>query len=70
MNYIAVCTPARDQVHTNYTYCMVNMVGAFKAGQDGLADAWKINDKRIDCTYKVSDQVSGMVKVKLLGEKP
>ncbi len=26
MNYIAVCTPARDQVHTNYTYCMVNMV--------------------------------------------
>jgi len=26
MNYIAVCTPARDQVHTNYCYCMVNMV--------------------------------------------
>jgi len=26
MNYIAVCTPARDMVHTNYTYCMVNMV--------------------------------------------
>ncbi len=44
-----------------------NMVGAFKAGQDGLADAWKINDKRIDCTYKVSDQCLGMVKVKLVG---
>ncbi len=26
MNYIAVCTPARDMVHTNYTYCMVNLV--------------------------------------------
>ena len=26
MKYIAVCTPARDMVHTNYTYCMVNMV--------------------------------------------
>ncbi len=47
-----------------------NMVGAFKAGQDGLADAWKINDKRIDCSYKVSSQLGGMVKVKLLGEKP
>jgi hypothetical protein len=47
-----------------------NMSGAFKAGQDGLADAWKINDKRIDPTYKVSDQILGMVKVKLLGEKP
>lgn len=46
-----------------------NMVGAFKAGQDGLADAWKINDKRIDCSYKVSSQLGGMVKVKLLGEK-
>ena len=47
-----------------------NMIGAFKAGQDGLADAWKVNDKRIDCSYKVSDQLGGMVKVKLLGEKP
>ena len=26
MKYIAVCTPARDMVHTNYTYCMVNMI--------------------------------------------
>jgi len=43
-----------------------NMIAAFKAGQDGLADAWKINDKRIDCDYKVSQQKGGMVKVKLL----
>ena len=47
-----------------------NMVGSFKAGQDGLADAWGVNDARIDCSYKVSDQLGGMVKVKLLGEKP
>ena len=26
MNYVAVCTPARDMVHTNFTYCLVNMV--------------------------------------------
>ena len=25
-NYIAVCTPARDMVHANFTYCLVNMV--------------------------------------------
>lgn len=43
-----------------------NMIAAFKAGQDGLADAWKINDKRIDCDYRVSQQKGGMVKVKLL----
>ena len=44
-----------------------NMIGAFKAGQDGLADAWKINDKRIHCDYKVSEQKGGMVKIRLLG---
>jgi crossover junction endodeoxyribonuclease RusA len=43
-----------------------NMIAAFKAGQDGLADAWKINDKRINCTYKISQQRGGMVKVKVL----
>ena len=25
-NYIAVCTPARDMVHTMYSYDLVNMV--------------------------------------------
>ena len=43
-----------------------NMIAAFKAGQDGLADAWNINDKRINCTYKFSQQKGGMVKVKVL----
>lgn len=43
------------------------MQGAFKAGQDGLADAWGINDNFIDCTYKISEQKLGMIKVRLLG---
>ena len=43
-----------------------NMVGAFKAGQDGLADAWKVNDNRMTCTYKISDQKLGMIKVRLI----
>jgi hypothetical protein len=30
MTIIAVCTPARDMVHTQYAYCLVNMV-AFHA---------------------------------------
>jgi len=42
------------------------MIAAFKAGQDGLADAWKINDKLIISTYKVSQQRGGMVKVRVL----
>ena len=44
-----------------------NMIGSFKAGQDGLADAWNINDNRIKCEYKVSQQIGGMIKVRLLG---
>jgi len=26
IKYIAVCTPARDMVHSNFTFCLVNMV--------------------------------------------
>lgn len=26
IKYIAVCTPARDMVHANFTFCLVNMV--------------------------------------------
>lgn len=46
-----------------------NMIAAFKAGQDGLADAWKINDRRIVCEYKFNQQKIGMVKVKLITEE-
>ena len=44
-----------------------NIIGSFKNGQDGLADAWKVNDKRFRPVYKFSDQKLGMVKVRLLG---
>ena len=46
-----------------------NMIAAFKAGQDGLADAWKVNDRRIVCEYKVNQQKIGMVKIKLITEE-
>ena len=46
-----------------------NMIAAFKAGQDGLADAWKVNDRRIVCEYKVNQQKLGMVKIKLITEE-
>jgi crossover junction endodeoxyribonuclease RusA len=49
---------------------MDNMVAAFKAGQDGMADAWTVDDYYIKCIYKVSDQKLGMVKVRLLSEAP
>ena len=44
-----------------------NMIGAFKHGRDGMALAWNVNDKRFRCSYKVSDQIGGMVKVRLIG---
>lgn len=28
-----------------------NIIAAFKAGQDGIADAWKINDREFEITY-------------------
>lgn len=46
-----------------------NMIAAFKAGQDGLADAWKVNDRRIVCEYKLNQQKLGMVKIKLITEE-
>ena len=42
INYIAVCTPARDMVHANYTFCLVNMV-AFHTINTMDAVALKIN---------------------------
>jgi len=40
--YIAVCTPARDMVHSNYTFCLVNMV-AYHTLNTPDAIALKIN---------------------------
>ena len=42
VNYIAVCTPARDMVHANYTFCLVNMV-AYHTINTPDAVALKIN---------------------------
>ncbi len=40
-----------------------NMVAAFKAGRDGIADALGIDDKRFICHPFVSDEIGGMVKI-------
>jgi len=42
-----------------------NMIAAFKAGRDGIADALGIDDKRFVCHPYVKDQVGGMVKVRV-----
>ena len=42
-----------------------NIIAAFKAGRDGLADALGVNDCRFQCTYTVADQIGGMVRVRL-----
>jgi crossover junction endodeoxyribonuclease RusA len=42
-----------------------NMIAAFKAGRDGMADALGIDDKRIRIHPYVKEQIGGMVKIKL-----
>ena len=42
-----------------------NMIASFKAGRDGLALALGIDDKRFVCHPFVSEQIGGMVKVKI-----
>ena len=42
IKYIAVCTPARDMVHSNYTFCLVNMI-AYHTLNTPDAIALKIN---------------------------
>ena len=38
MTIIAVCTPARDMVHTQYAYCLVNMVAYHACNTDDRID--------------------------------
>jgi len=45
-----------------------NMVAAFKAGRDGLADAMGVDDRRFVCRYGVADEVGGMVRVSITAE--
>ena len=42
-----------------------NLVAAFKAGRDGLADALGVDDKRFRVLPFVRDEIGGMVKVRL-----
>ena len=42
-----------------------NMIAAFKAGRDGMAEALGIDDKRIRIRPFVESQVGGMVKIRL-----
>jgi len=45
-----------------------NMVAAFKAGRDGLADAMGVDDRRFSCRYAVADEIGGMVRVSITAE--
>ena len=47
-----------------------NIVAAFKAGRDGLADALGVDDKRFKCVPNVSDEIGGMVKVTISDKGP
>ena len=40
-----------------------NCLAAIKAGLDGVADAWGVNDKRFALTIHKADRVGGMVKI-------
>lgn len=42
-----------------------NMLASFKSGRDGLAAALGIDDKRFISHIAVSDQIGGMVKVRV-----
>lgn len=44
-----------------------NMIAAFKSGRDGIADALGVDDKVFICHPFVSDQIGGMVKVRITG---
>lgn len=41
-----------------------NMIAAFKAGRDGIADALGVNDKRFRIHPYVKSEIGGMVKVR------
>lgn len=44
-----------------------NMIAAFKAGRDGIADALGVDDKRFICHPMVSDQTGGYVLAVVTG---
>lgn len=41
-----------------------NIIAMFKAGRDGLADAWGVNDREFNFTYRVGEPVkNGLVVI-------
>ena len=50
-----------DRRHRDYD----NMISSVKAAIDGLADALKVNDKRFLPSFTFTDEVKGMVKIKV-----
>ncbi len=44
------------------------MIGAFKSGRDGIADATKIDDKHYRPTYEIGEPVAGGTVTVILGE--
>lgn len=42
-----------------------NMIAAFKAGRDGMADAMGLDDKRFRIHHYVKDEIGGMVKIRI-----
>lgn len=42
-----------------------NMIAAFKAGRDGMADAMGLDDKRFRIHPYVKDEIGGMVKIRI-----
>lgn len=44
------------------------MIGAFKSGRDGLADAMGVDDRLFRLHVEVADRVGGMVEVRISKE--
>ena len=44
---------------------MDNCIASFKAGQDGIADALGVNDRRFRPHPHIKDEIGGMVRIRL-----
>ena len=43
-----------------------NIIASFKAGQDGMADAWRVDDSRFSASYDIGDIIKhGCVSVEI-----
>jgi crossover junction endodeoxyribonuclease RusA len=64
--WVTFFAPTRRRVDDN------NLINSFQAGRDGVADVLGIDDNRFACHFELSDQIGGMIKIKLTdsGEEP